>query len=183
MEWLKTVVGLTLDDIDKFPGFRFLDGETLFSYEDTQANKFQTDVEIPIGLSRKILLLRKSSAKLENILQSELVKWDIKDVESFVRQSSVQSPEVEEICGLIQEKYIDGLVFIAYENPKELQTDLQKTGKFGIIYQRIIAKRDRIFKIDQFDNDTKTSSVLDKSSDLVDNTEEHKTNEQEKPQL
>jgi hypothetical protein len=181
LEWLKTVVGLTLDDIYKFPAFRFLDGETLFSYEDTQVEAFKTDIEIPIGLSRKILLLRKRSAKLENILQNDIAKWDIKDVATFVRQSSVQSPEVEEICGLIQEKYIDGLVFIAYENPKELQSDLQKTGKFGIIYQRIIAKRDRIFRIDQFDNDTKTSSVLDKSSDLVDNTEEHKTNEQEKP--
>ena len=77
MEWLKTVVGLTLDDIDKFPAFKFLDGETLFSYEDTQANKFQTDVEIPIGLSRKILLLRKRNAKLEDILRSEIAKWDI----------------------------------------------------------------------------------------------------------
>lgn len=142
MEWLKTVIGLTEVELSKFPGFRFLDGDSLFTYEDVRS--FHTDLNIPIGLARKILYFRNN--KCIEALNGNIVKWNVEDVRNFIREEtfSEKSPEVDEICKLIIERYIDGSVMLSYKDHRELQNDLQNgENTLGIIYKRIFDRFNR----------------------------------------
>lgn len=142
MEWLKTVIGLTEVELSKFPGFRFLDGDSLFTYEDVRS--FHTDLNIPIGLARKILYFRNN--KCIEALNRNIVKWNVEDVRNFIREEtfSQKSPEVDEICKLIIERYIDGSVMLSYKDHRELQNDLQNgENTLGIIYKRIFDRFNR----------------------------------------
>lgn len=142
-DWLTNVVGLTNDEIQKFESFEFLDGESLFSYDSKNAQEFKQELKIPIGIARKILMLRDRDDTIESVLHQKAASWKTHEVSQFIKNSfSKQSQEIDEICSAVQKNYIDGFVFLTYENPKDLQSDLQLEEKFGVIYRRILTKRD-----------------------------------------
>lgn len=140
LEWLKNVIGLTEVELIQFPALRFLDGVDLFKYED--ARLFQTDLNIPIGLARKILKYRYKCIDAPN---GDIVKWTVHDVRHFIREIFPrQPPEVDEICKAITELYIDGPALLSYKDYSELQNDLQSgENTFGIILKTIFDRFNR----------------------------------------
>ncbi|CAC5362416.1 unnamed protein product [Mytilus coruscus] len=129
--------------------FKYFDGEALFLYSDTGYRELESDLQIPIGLARKILLLRNYS---EKYLKSRFQDWTTKTVGSFIRATvNISNEEIENICRLITEKYIDGIVFASYTNAKEMQNDIHERHEFGIIYRKVFARRDKLLE-ERFDH-------------------------------
>lgn len=169
-EWLKSCIGLTDDDFRKSSNFKYFDGEAVFLYKDKAFEELISDLKITIGSARKMLLLRETSEIKERYLKSNMAKWTTQDVGEFVRETiKIHDEEIENICHLIVMKRIDGIVFLSYSDPKEMQRDIHDEDDYGIIYKKLFAKRDllikdesRTFDIDQNSCD---ESKVPKSSD------------------
>lgn len=162
-EWLQQQIYLSENELIAFPAFNYLDGQTLFAYEDVY--ELSIDLQIPIGLSRKIFLHRQPNDKLTRLLQCDMAKWSVSEVQAFIRQSvTVPSPDIEEICYNIQEKRIDGIVFLSYDTSKEMQLDIQTKDNLGVLFKRIITKRDYILKSEGTDSNSPDLSPDVKSS-------------------
>jgi len=161
-EWLQQEICLSEEELIAFSNFNYLDGQTLFAYEDVY--ELSKDLQIPIGLSRKIFLHRQPNDKLTRLLQYDMAKWSVSQVQAFIRQSvTVESPDIEEICYNIQDKRIDGIVFLSYDAPKEMQLDLQTKDNLGVIFKRIITKRDCSMKSEETDSNSPDLSTDVKS--------------------
>jgi hypothetical protein len=161
-EWLQQEICLSEEELIAFSNFNYLDGQTLFAYEDVY--ELSKDLQIPIGLSRKIFLHRQPNDKLTRLLQYDMAKWSVSQVQAFIRQSvTVQSPDIEEICYNIQDKGIDGIVFLSYDVSKEMQLDLQTKDNLGVIFKRIITKRDCSMKSEETDSNSPDLSTDVKS--------------------
>lgn len=143
-EWLKNVVGMTNNDFDKFPMFKYFDGEALFLYRDTGYRELESDLQIPIGLARKILLLRNCS---EINHKSRFQDWTTETVGGFIRETvNISDEDIDNICRLITERCIDGIVFASYSNSTEMQNDIHEGNEFGIIYRKVFARRDKLIE-------------------------------------
>jgi hypothetical protein len=93
-----------------------------------------------------------------------MAKWSVSEVQAFIRQSvTVQSSDIEEICDNIQYKRIDGIVFLSYDTSKEMQLDLQTKDNLGVIFKRIITKRDYSLKCEEADSNSPDLSMDVKS--------------------
>lgn len=163
-DWLMKRVGLTEDYIQNVPDFQYLDGKTLFAYLDFGVHELKSDLKIPFGVGRKILLYLRNNKHVEQLLQYEMAKWNVDDVQKFVREAvSVQNADVDEICTLIKEEEIDGIVFLSYNNSKEFQIDLNRPDKFGVICKRVIARRDE--QVENIKRSLPVPTVFQLSSD------------------
>ena len=174
-EWLKSCIGLTDDDLRKSSNFKYFDGEAVFLYNDRAFEELISDLKITIGSARKILLLRETSEIKERYLKSNIAKWTTQDVGEFVRETiKIHDIEIESICHLIIMKRIDGIVFLSYSDPKEMQRDIHDEDDYGIIYKKLFAKRDLLIKDESrsFDIDQNSceESKVPKSSDQATTT-------------
>lgn len=117
------------------------------SYEKSTTSDLKSELTIPYGMAKKILLFlnQRSSNHLKNLFQIEMAKWTVTEVQDFIRKSvTVQSNDINEICRVIADEQIDGLVFLSYKDAKELQLEVPGSKELGVIYRRILLKRDEI---------------------------------------
>lgn len=103
--------------------------------------------DIPLGVLRKILILRNSSEKTKKMLTLPESKWKCEDVETFVRQTLKGKKEtIDKICNFIHEKSIDGVVLFSYSNFKDIQKDFSSSQEYGLQFEKIILRKEEILE-------------------------------------
>lgn len=108
-------------------------------------------------------LNQRNSSHLHDLLQFEMAKWTVVEVQDFIRKSvAVQSNDIDAICSMVGVEQIDGLVFLSYKDTKELQLEVPGSKELGIIYRRIFLKRDELLKNNKLlqSNSVQTEPVL-----------------------
>ncbi|CAC5362419.1 unnamed protein product [Mytilus coruscus] len=143
--WLVQSLGLTTDLVESY-NLKELNGKLLYKYSLESLEEFASVLpNIPIGLLRKILILRKPSEKTKKILTLPEGKWKCEDVETFVRQTLKGTKEtVDKICKFIHEKAIDSVVFFSYCNFKDIQKDFSSSKEYGLQFDKIITTKEEI---------------------------------------
>lgn len=149
----------------KNPKFGYLDGQTILSYEKSSSSELKSEFSIPIGMAKKMIMYlnQRNSGHLHDLLQFEMAKWTVVEVQDFIRKSvAVQSNDIDAICNMVGVEQIDGLVFLSYKDTKELQLDVPGSKELGIIYRRIFLKRDELLKNNKLlqSNSVQTEPVL-----------------------
>ncbi|VDI00198.1 Hypothetical predicted protein [Mytilus galloprovincialis] len=153
--WLIQSLGFTADLVERY-NLKELNGKLLYKYSLESLDEFASVLpNIPIGLLRKILILRNPSEKTRKILTLKEGKWKCEDVETFVRQTLKGTKEkVDQICSFIHEKAIDGVVLFSYLNFKDIQKDFSSSEEYGLQFDKIITTKEEILDCIQ-ENKTK----------------------------
>ncbi|CAC5362443.1 SAMD9 [Mytilus coruscus] len=140
-DWLINTVSITEQDIDRFPGIGFLDGETLCSYSIKKVIPFKTFLDVPVGLARRILLF-KEKEQYKDIIGLKACFWTPEIVSQFLENNFPGQNVIKEICKIIEENIIDGFCFMSYKNEEEMKEEFPaELKKIGILFHQIIKKR------------------------------------------
>jgi hypothetical protein len=82
-KWFSSI-GITIEIIQKYGGLGYLDGETIFNdYSPNDWTKFASDTGVPIGLARKILMLRNKS---KDEFTSEMAMWNSNKLNEYIEK-------------------------------------------------------------------------------------------------
>ncbi|VDI23106.1 Hypothetical predicted protein [Mytilus galloprovincialis] len=157
--WLIKSLGLTGDQIKNYD-LRDLDGQILYNYSFERLEQFKLLLPVvPIGLLRKMLILRKPDTKTRDILTLPESKWKCEDVEDLVRRTlKGKRDTVDQICKFINDKAIDGVVFLTYSNVEEMQEDYSSSKEYRLQFEKIMNKQAEILaQIHDLKNKPKSS--------------------------
>jgi hypothetical protein len=82
-KWFNSI-GITDEIIQKYGGLQYLDGETIFKdYSPNNCTKFVSDTGVPIGLARKIFILRH---KRKDDFTSEMAMWNSNKLNEYIEK-------------------------------------------------------------------------------------------------
>ncbi|KAJ8316079.1 hypothetical protein KUTeg_006093 [Tegillarca granosa] len=148
--WLEHVVKISDEVLSQW--------RTLLAYQKNFL-ELKQDIEVPIGIARKILL---------SLDHDFLKKWEASEMYSWSFQEN-QLGDNEE-CVLVEasirENFIDALSFYSYEDSQALKKDLDIRNVSGVIYKKLIAKRNS--RLETSESHTKPITHADKDPEQTD---------------
>ena len=124
--WLIETCRLSKDELDPF---EFMNGATLFDFEDYQ--QLREVAGVGYGLACRIIFLRDHQE-----CESAMLKWTTDEVIAFIQQSLKSEVKLESF----QTNGVDGVAFLGIRCFKEMEQEL---GLKGMLAQRILVERNK----------------------------------------
>ena len=124
--WLIETCRLSKDELDPF---EFMNGATLFDFEDYQ--QLREVAGVGYGLACRIIFLRDNQE-----CESAMLKWTTDEVIAFIQQSLKSEVKLESF----QTNGVDGVAFLGIRYFKEMEQEL---GLKGMLAQRILVERNK----------------------------------------
>lgn len=145
--WLKTAVGLDDKVFEKYESLQELNGLTLFSYGGENApTVFASESRVPMRIAIRILCIRDG---IHEKRSNPLLKFTSEQISEFLNEIFVKRDRkcVKLLREHIIKWNIDGLIFYAYKDGKEFQSDFHDLDIDGIYFRKAIIMRNERFKV------------------------------------